>query len=64
MAIKEGTLILAMILRYFEDFKNATDISHVEAKSKLTFRPEKLEISMARVTVEKEYHEVSVMNNI
>ncbi|KAF4688436.1 hypothetical protein FOZ60_002836, partial [Perkinsus olseni] len=48
MAIKEGTMVLAMILRHFDNIKHSSDISKVEVKARLTYGPAKLEISMSR----------------
>ncbi|KAF4754286.1 hypothetical protein FOZ63_020250 [Perkinsus olseni] len=48
MAIKEGTMVLAMILRHFDNIKHSSDISKVEVKARLTYGPAKLEISMSK----------------
>ncbi|KAF4754151.1 hypothetical protein FOZ62_004820, partial [Perkinsus olseni] len=48
MALKEGTILLATILRHFDRIRHSSDVSIVRRKSKITHEPENLELVMQR----------------
>ncbi|EEQ99817.1 cytochrome p450, putative [Perkinsus marinus ATCC 50983] len=48
LAMREAILILAMILRHFDNFKHTSSISSVEMKTTLSFQPANFEVSMSK----------------